>query len=173
MLWSTVKETTSIVHGFWPHGCFSSVYVLRIFTLVPTYDFYAIDRVHLIVAETDEHARHVARKLFVDEVNQRWRSGFNSIVHEQATQDDASVPHLGVRWRDDRTDGISFPTNWNVDTCELFSRAALSALWDCCDDNLAPMCEDGPAEAVLTKYVQSRDGIWKEEGSPWRTPQQQ
>ena len=172
MLWNIVKEIKSIVYGWWPHGCFSSVYVLRIFTLVPTYDFYPVDRIRLIVAETDEHARRVTRQLFVEEVNNRWRPDFDSVVHEQATQDSREQICLGIRWRDDRTDGISFPEHWNVDTCDQFSTIALKALWNCCDDNLAPKCREGPAEAVLTKYVQGADGVWKEEkGSAWRMPQ--
>eukprot|EP01117_Protostelium_nocturnum_P008935 TRINITY_DN3207_c0_g1_i1.p1 TRINITY_DN3207_c0_g1~~TRINITY_DN3207_c0_g1_i1.p1 ORF type:complete len:341 (+),score=105.87 TRINITY_DN3207_c0_g1_i1:454-1476(+) len=66
-----VHSSKSIVLGWWKSPFPKSVYVLRIFTLVPTYDFMPVDRLHLVVARNDKEALQISKRAFVEEVDKR------------------------------------------------------------------------------------------------------
>ena len=117
------------------------LFLLRITTLVPTYDFMLVDRVCLIHAIHERDAILRAKVEFVKEVDKRWRDGFNEIVSDTYNRDGLAE---------------SVPILFNADTVDKFSAHDWSQLWDCCDDNMAPNMARGPAVLRLFSVQSSR-----------------
>jgi hypothetical protein len=135
------KSTKTLLVGSWS-GVPERLYVCSIAVLVPTYDVMFAEETKIVVADSDADAIQMAKRLFVRCIDNRWRDGFESELHDSHSDGDA---------RSGLTKPVNFPADFDETTIDGFSTDMFRWLWDCCDDNMGVNFVHGPAVMELTR----------------------